>query len=104
MSVKNILGGALVAAVAATAVAPIASAATINVVPAAYAEGLVTAVDAEANTITVNNQTYTLRSPLDGFDGVTAGSEVNIAYVVQNGKRVILAITPVAEETDEAVE
>ncbi len=100
MNTKNILGAALVAAVATAAVAPIANAAALQVTPAAYAEGTVTAIDAKANTITIGAQTYTLRTGTDNLD-FTAGSNVDVAYVVQNGKRVILAVTPVDAEGED---
>lgn len=69
-----------------------ASAATLNVTPAAYAEGFVTAIDTNARTITMGQVTYTVRSPAELID-LHAGIEVDIAYVMEGGKRVILAVT-----------
>lgn len=103
MNTKNILGAALVAAVTTAAIAPIATAATLQVVPAAYAEGTVTAIDTKANTIVVAGQTYTFGAAAHLTD-VTTGSNVDVAYVMQNGKRVILAVTPTETEADELAE
>ncbi len=57
MNAKKILIGALAAAMTVGAIAPIASAATFNVTPAAYADGFVTAVDAKAGTLTIGQVT-----------------------------------------------
>ena len=94
MNAKKILVGALAAAMTVGAIAPIASAATINVTPAVYADGFVTAVDAKAGTFTIGQVTYTMRTPADLVD-VQTGSEVDIAYVTENGRRIAIAVTPI---------
>lgn len=103
MNAKKILVGALVAAMTVGAIAPVASAATINVTPAAFADGVVTAIDAKAGTLTVGQVTYTLRTTADLVD-VQTGGEVDIAYIMENGRRVAIAVTPVAEAKGELVE
>jgi hypothetical protein len=103
MNAKKILVGALAAAMTVGAVAPIASAATLTVVPAAYADGFVTAVDAKAGTITVGQVTYTMRTPAELLD-VTVGSEVDIAYVTQNGRRTAIAVTPIEDVEGDLVD
>ncbi len=103
MNAKNILVGALAAAMTVGALAPIASAATINVVPAAYARGFVTAVDAKASTFTVGQVTYTMRTPADLLD-VRTGSEVDIAYVMENGRHVPIAVTPIEDVVGDLVD
>lgn len=103
MNAKKILVGALAAAMIVGAIAPIASAATINVTPAAFADGFVTAIDAKAGTLTIGQVTYTLRTPAD-LVNVQTGSEVDIAYVMENGRRIAIAVTPVAEANGEMID
>ena len=103
MNAKKILVGALAAAMTVGAIAPIASAVTLNVTPAAYADGFVTGVDAKAGTITIGQVTYALRTPADLID-VQTGSEVDIAYVMENGRRIAIAVTQITDVKGDLVD
>lgn len=94
---KKIIAGVLAASVLTSFVAPVASAATLSVVPAAYADGFITAINITAHTITVGGQTYALGAGVTLRGDVTTGSEVNLAYVMRNGQATVIAVTPVNE-------
>ncbi|MSP20944.1 MAG: hypothetical protein EXQ93_05375 [Alphaproteobacteria bacterium] len=67
-----------------------ASLAHADVVPAEYTSGIVTNVDATDHTLGGGGQTYAV----DGatLRDVSTGSEVDIAYVTENGMRVAIGV------------
>ena len=99
---KNVVGAALLTALAAASVVP-ASAAVFNITPASHADGVVTNINAAAKTVTIDGQTYVVRSPLDLLD-VPKGDEVALTYTLENGKRVLQSIDARVEGTDEFVD
>ena len=101
MNTKIIAGAVALAALTAATVAP-ASAAVFEITPATHASGIVNAIDTAAKTVTVDGQTYTVRSALELLD-VPQGVEADLTYFVEGGKRVILSVTP-HEETDDLVD
>ncbi len=92
---------ALSAALVTGLVAPMAQA--IIVVPAAYATGVVTAVDAARGTVTVDGIAYTATPTR--LNDVTTGSQIGVAYLTVGGKLTAIAIEPAATEAgDEMAE
>lgn len=88
----------LSAALVAGFVAPMANA--LTVVPAAYVTGIVTAIDTAKGTISVDGVAYNATAGM--LNDVTTGSQVDVTYLVTNGKLTALALErtdgPAAEE------
>ena len=98
---KKTLSAAL--AVAVLAAAPTVASAAMSIVPAAYTEGVVSAIDVNAHTITVGGKSYALSALVTIPGSVTTGSEVDIAYVTENGKATVISLTPVRELTQRRI-
>lgn len=77
------------AAMLAGLLAPTAQAVTL--VPATYASGVVTAVDAAGLTLTVEGTTYAVQGR-SLLDHITPGNEVDVALVTLNGKTTAIAV------------
>lgn len=90
---KSVLSVALVSAL----IVPVAQAATV---PANYAAGVVTAIDATAGTVTVDGTTFAAKKAFLGE--ISMGNEVDVAYVTVGGTKQALSIELTG--TDEAVE
>ncbi len=91
MNAKNILRTAATLAVAST-ITGTALAADWNVQPANFDRGIVTGINPDAGTITVNGATYALRKAGDVDGNVTTGTEVVVTYVPGTSGNVALAV------------
>lgn len=91
MNGKNILRTAATLALATT-ISGTALAADWNVQPANFDRGIVTAINQDARTITVNGVTYALRKAGDVDNAVTTGTEVVVTYLPGASGKVALAV------------
>ncbi len=87
----------LSAALVAGFVAPMANA--ITVVPAAYVTGVVTAIDVAKGTISVDGVAYNATPGM--LNDVTTGSQIDVAYLMTNGKLTAIAIEPTDAAADD---
>jgi hypothetical protein len=76
-------------------VAPVAQAFTV--VPASYVSGVVTAIDADRNTVTVEGQAYTVAPTM--LTGVDLGADVTLTLVAMK----TVAIDPTALEVEDEI-
>ncbi len=76
-------------AAAAVLVGSIATAQAAMIVPAQFAAGTVAATNETAQTVTIGKDVYY------GVTGVDVGADVAYAFVIENGKRVVIATLPV---------
>ena len=97
MNSKNILRGVaalgLAASVAGTAIAA-------DIQPAKYDQGVVTALNAAAGTITVGGATYQLRRAGDVDNDVTTGRQVDVTYLTEGNNKVAIAVAPLNDQRD----
>jgi hypothetical protein len=83
MSIKSVLSAVIVS----TLIVPAVLAATV---PANYAAGVVTAIDATAGTLTVDGTTFAAKPNFLGE--ISMGNEVDVAYVTVNGMKQAISI------------
>ena len=91
----NLKSLSVAAAVMVGLVAPMAQAFTV--VPASYVSGVVTAIDADRNTVTVEGQAYTVAPTM--LTDVDLGADVTLTLVAMKA----VAIEPTALEVEDEI-